>query len=49
MLEFSPVNERFASMHLQVAGGQVLSVAVAYAPNCGTDYRAVLESLGVVL
>lgn len=36
-------------MRLQVARGRVLSVVVAYTPNCSTDYLVFLESLGSVL
>lgn len=44
MLKFSPVNERVASVRLQVAGRKVLSVVVAYTPNSGADYPAFLDS-----
>lgn len=36
-------------MRLHVAGEKVLSVGVAYAPNCSTDYLALLGPLGSVL
>lgn len=36
-------------VRLQVARGKVLSVVVAYAPNCSADYSAFFESLGGVL
>jgi len=41
VLEFAPVNERVASMRLQVAGGKALTVVCAYAPNI-SEYLGVL-------
>lgn len=47
VLEFSAVNKRVASIGLEVAGGKVFSVVVAYEPNCSKDYLAFLGSLVV--
>jgi len=41
VLEFSPVNERVASMRLQVAGGKALTVMYAYAKS--TDHHLVVS------
>ncbi|XP_054863716.1 uncharacterized protein LOC129348130 [Amphiprion ocellaris] len=46
-LEFSPENERVASLRLRVAEGKILTVVCAYAPNSSSEYF--LESLGGVL
>uniref|UniRef100_A0A3B4UH58 Reverse transcriptase domain-containing protein n=1 Tax=Seriola dumerili TaxID=41447 RepID=A0A3B4UH58_SERDU len=48
MLEFTPVDERVASLRLRV-GDRVLTVVSAYAPNSSSDYPPFLEYLGRVL
>ncbi|KAM9358371.1 uncharacterized protein ABDE67_003862 [Symphorus nematophorus] len=48
VLEFSPQNERVASLRLRV-GGRSLTVVSAYGPNNSTEYPAFLETLGGVL
>ena len=48
VLEFSPVNERVASLRLRV-GERTLTVVSAYGPNSSAEYPAFLESLGEVL
>ena len=48
VLEFSPVNERVASLHLRVED-RSLTVVSAYGPNSSVDYPAFLEALGGVL
>jgi len=48
VLEFTPVDERVASLHLQVEG-RTLTVVSAYGPNGSTEYQAFLASLGRVL
>ena len=44
VLEFTPVDERVASLHLR-AGGKTLTVVSAYAPNGSSEYAAFLEVL----
>ncbi|TWW73383.1 hypothetical protein D4764_15G0007770 [Takifugu flavidus] len=48
ILEFTPVDERVASLRLQV-GGQILTVVCAYGPNSSSAYPPFLESLEGVL
>ena len=47
MLEFTPVDERVASLCLRVigggGGGGTLSVVCAYAPNRSSEYLTFLE------
>ncbi|TWW75468.1 hypothetical protein D4764_13G0001300 [Takifugu flavidus] len=44
ILEFTPVNERVASLRLRV-GGRILTVVCAYGPNSSSAYPPFLESL----
>ena len=44
VLEFSPVNERVASLRLRV-GERSLTTALAYGPNSGAEYQTFLGSL----
>ncbi len=48
VLEFSPVNERVASLRLRV-GDRSVTVVCAYGPNGSAEYLAFLGSLGGVL
>ncbi|TWW73603.1 hypothetical protein D4764_15G0009970 [Takifugu flavidus] len=48
ILEFTPVDERVASLRLRV-GGQILTVVCAYDPNSSSAYPPFLESLEGVL
>ncbi|XP_068187802.1 insulin receptor substrate 1-B [Antennarius striatus] len=48
MLEFTPLNERVASLRLRV-GDRCLTVISAYGPNGSAEYLAFLVSLGGVL
>ena len=48
VLEFTPVNERVASLRLRV-GDRSLTVISAYGPNSCAEYPAFLEFLGGVL
>ena len=49
VLEFTPVDERVASLHLRVVGGKTLTVVCVYAPNSSSEYSALLETLNGVL
>ena len=51
MLEFTPVDERVASLCLWGYGGetQALTVVCAYAPNHSSEYSAFLETLNGVM
>ncbi|TWW64975.1 hypothetical protein D4764_22G0006220 [Takifugu flavidus] len=48
ILEFTPVDERVASLCLRV-GGRILTVVCAYGPNSSSAYPPFLESLEGVL
>lgn len=49
VLEFSLANERADSLQLHDAGGKVLTMVYAHAPNISSDYLAFLESFHGVL
>ena len=48
MLEFTPVDERVASLRLRV-GGRIRTVVCAYGPNSSSQYPPFLDSLEGVL
>ena len=48
-LEFTPVDERVASLRLRVGGGNTLTVVCAYAPNRSTEYATFMDTLHGVL
>ncbi|TWW57009.1 hypothetical protein D4764_08G0009960 [Takifugu flavidus] len=48
ILEFTPVNERVASLRLRVVG-RILTFVCAYGPNSSSAYPPILESLEGVL
>lgn len=48
-LEFTPVDERVASLCLRVVGGKTLTAVCAYAPNSSSEYLTFLETLNEVL
>ncbi|KAI3354903.1 hypothetical protein L3Q82_004699 [Scortum barcoo] len=49
VLEFTPVNERVASLCLRVGDRYLAVVCAFHGPNSSTEYLAFLESLGGVL
>lgn len=49
VLAFSLLNKRAVSIHLYAAGGKVLTVVCAYAPNIRSDCPVLLEFLNGVL